>query len=52
MYTMMKGSTNVEELHKLANDLTLIQLIDQVDKLNHMGLIEIVDSKITIKKQI
>lgn len=52
MYDMMKGGTTVEEVHKLTNDLTLMQLISQLDKLTHMGLVEIVDSKITSKKQI
>jgi len=52
MYTNMKGSTTVEELHRLANDLSLEELQEQVDKLNHMGLIKISGLNITIKKQI
>jgi len=52
MYTNMKGSTTVEELHRLANDLSLEELQEQVNKLNHMGLIEISGLNITIKKQI
>jgi DNA-binding HxlR family transcriptional regulator len=48
----MKGSTNVEELHKLTNDLSATELAEQLDKLNHMGLIEISGANITIKKQI
>jgi DNA-binding HxlR family transcriptional regulator len=52
MYTNMKGSTNVEELHRLTNDLSAEELAEQLDKLNHMGLIQISGASITIKKQI